>query len=94
MLKKFSQLILENSLFYTTFVKNAGIFGKVYFPRITVPIATVISGLFQFIIQFIIFLGFYLYFVKNGAEIRANNLSYRAGYRIDESTYHNTDYGN
>jgi len=57
-----------------TFVKNASIFGKVYFPRITVPIAAVITGLFQFIIQFSIFLGFYLYFVKNGAEIRPNYL--------------------
>ena len=58
----------------TTFVKNANIFGKVYFPRITVPIATVISCLFQFIIQFLLFLGFYLYFISNGAEIRPNYL--------------------
>ena len=57
-----------------TFVKNAGVFGKVYFPRITVPISIVISGLFQFIIQFTIFLGFYLYFVGNGSDIRPNYL--------------------
>jgi len=57
-----------------TFVKNAGVFGKVYFPRITVPISIVITGLFQFIIQFTIFLGFYLYFVKNGSDIRPNYL--------------------
>ena len=57
-----------------TFVKNAGVFGKVYFPRITVPISIVIAGLFQFIIQFTIFLGFYLYFVGNGSDIRPNYL--------------------
>lgn len=35
-----------------TFVNNAGIFGKVYFPRLAVPIADVISGLLRFSIQF------------------------------------------
>ena len=57
-----------------TFVKNAGVFGKVYFPRITVPISIIISSLFQFIIQVTIFLGFYLYFVGNGSDIRPNYL--------------------
>ena len=57
-----------------TFVKNAGVFGKVYFPRITVPISIVITGLFQFIIQFTIFLGFYLYFIRNGADITPSYL--------------------
>ena len=37
-----------------TFVKNAQIFGKVYFPRLTVPVANVIIGLLQFGIQFVI----------------------------------------
>ena len=41
------------------FVNNANIFGKVYFPRITVPIAIVITSLVQFLIQFSIFIGFY-----------------------------------
>lgn len=44
------------------FVSNAGIFGKVYFPRLTVPVANVISGFLAFGIQFILFLGVYLYF--------------------------------
>lgn len=35
-----------------TFVSNAGIFGKVYFPRLVMPIATVISNLLQLAIQF------------------------------------------
>ncbi|WP_448530643.1 ABC transporter permease [Raineya sp.] len=44
------------------FVSNAGIFGKVYFPRLTVPVANVISGFLAFGIQFVLFLGVYLYF--------------------------------
>lgn len=51
-----------------TFIQNADIFGKVYFPRITVPISNVVIGLLQFAIQFSIFLGFILYFYFNGFE--------------------------
>jgi len=57
-----------------TFGKNVNIFSKVYFPRITVPISIVLAGLFQFLIQFTIFFGFYLYFIWNGADIRPNYL--------------------
>ena len=56
------------------FVKNATIFGKVYFPRITVPIAIVITSLVQLLIQFSIFIGFYLYFIANGANLFPNKL--------------------
>ena len=56
------------------FVKNATIFGKVYFPRITVPIAIVITSLVQLLIQFSIFIGFYLYFIANGANLSPNKL--------------------
>lgn len=38
-----------------TFVANAGVFGKVYFPRLTTPIATSITQIFNFFIQFAIF---------------------------------------
>ncbi|MDX2171897.1 MAG: ABC transporter permease [Bacteroidota bacterium] len=44
-----------------TFVMNASVFGKVYFPRLTVPISVLLSGLFKFSIQFILFLIVYLY---------------------------------
>jgi len=56
------------------FVKNATIFGKVYFPRITVPIAIVITSLVQLLNQFSIFIGFYLYFIANGANLTPNKL--------------------
>lgn len=45
-----------------TFVANANIFGKVYFPRLTVPISSVISGLVTFAIQLGLFIALYLYF--------------------------------
>ena len=45
-----------------TFVANAQVFGKVYFPRVTVPISIAITAVFQFIIQFMIFMGFFIYF--------------------------------
>ena len=46
-----------------TFVSNAGIFGKVYFPRLVTPLSDVISNLVRFGIQFGLFLVVYLYYV-------------------------------
>ena len=53
-----------------TFVANAGVFGKVYFPRVTVPISIAITTVYQFIIQFMIFLGFFIYFWYVGTDIK------------------------
>jgi lipopolysaccharide transport system permease protein len=55
-----------------TFVSNAHLFGKVYFPRLVMPISTVISNLITFGIQFLFFLGFFIYFLLSGADIRIN----------------------
>jgi lipopolysaccharide transport system permease protein len=46
-----------------TFTKNQSIFGKVYFPRVIMPMSIVVSNLVKFGIQILLFLGFYLYFV-------------------------------
>ena len=56
-----------------TFNKNADIFGKVYFPRATVPISNVIIGLMQFTIQFVLFLCFALYFYTKGLDIEISS---------------------
>ena len=53
-----------------TFIKNAGIFGKVYFPRLTVPVSIVIINLAKFGIQSLLFIGFYIYFIAKGEPIR------------------------
>ena len=52
-----------------TFNVNASIFGKVYFPRLTVPAAVSIVNFAQFFIQFVLFLGFYFYFMAKGTAI-------------------------
>jgi len=52
-----------------TFVGNAHLFGKVWFPRLTVPVAAMVNNLVTFIIQFVLFLGFYLWFFTQGAAV-------------------------
>ena len=55
-----------------TFVNNANLFGKVYFPRMTVPVSILISNLITFAIQFAFFLLFMLYFGLRGSAIHPN----------------------
>ena len=45
-----------------TFVANAGIFGKVYFPRLVIPLSTVMSNIVKFGIQFLLLLAAMLYY--------------------------------
>lgn len=52
-----------------TFVSNASIFGKVYFPRLTLPISIVISSMLTFVIQFVFLLCFMLYYYLKGVNI-------------------------
>lgn len=53
----------------STFTANAGMFGKVYFPRLVVPISTVMSNLLRFGIQFGLFIAMYLYFFASGVSL-------------------------
>jgi len=53
-----------------TFVSNAGLFGKVYFPRLTIPIADLISNLINFAIQIALFLAFLAYFMLSGSDVQ------------------------
>lgn len=46
-----------------TFTSNANIFGKVYFPRLISPLSVVISNMIKFMIQLVLFLAFYFYFL-------------------------------
>ena len=55
-----------------TFKKNEQIFGKVYFPRIIMPLSIVVSNLLKFGIQFGIFIAFYLYYIIKGEDISPN----------------------
>ena len=55
-----------------TFTNNASIFGKVYFPRLAIPISVVLSNLISFSIRFGVFLAFLLYYLLTGASITPN----------------------
>ncbi|MDX1828191.1 MAG: ABC transporter permease [Lutibacter sp.] len=57
-----------------TFKKNANLFGKVYFPRIIMPMSIVISNLLKFGIQLAVFIGFYVFYVAKGMTIYPSNL--------------------
>lgn len=65
----FSTCFLNTS---NTFTNNASIFGKVYFPRLSVPISIVISNLISFGIRFGVFLAFLIYFILTGSAISVN----------------------
>lgn len=55
-----------------TFNANAGIFGKVYFPRLSVPISIVLTNLVGFGLQMGIFVAFYIYFISLGTHVAPN----------------------
>jgi len=57
-----------------TFVNNAAIFGKVYFPRLITPLSVIISSLLKFLIQFALFVSVYVYLFVNHADLQPNRL--------------------
>lgn len=59
----FSQTLTSTG---NTFIANAGIFGKVYFPRLISPLSTVASRMIQFGIQLLLLLSFVVYFKSSG----------------------------
>ena len=65
----FSSCLSQSS---STFTANQHMFGKVYFPRLVVPIAAAISNLLRFAIQAGLFVALYIYFFANGAPIVPN----------------------
>lgn len=69
--KYFDECIKKTS---NIFVSNANIFGKVYFPRLTVPFSIIITGSVMFFIQLFIFIGIYVWKVSSG-EVSIDNLN-------------------
>jgi lipopolysaccharide transport system permease protein len=55
-----------------TFAINEGVFGKVYFPRLIVPLATVTSNMLRMFIQFSLFICVYVYYVIIGVSVFPN----------------------
>jgi lipopolysaccharide transport system permease protein len=56
-----------------TFIENQNIFGKVYFPRLIIPLSIVISSLFKFGIQFLLFLVVFIYYYLDSSTIISPN---------------------
>ncbi|MBQ5991126.1 MAG: ABC transporter permease [Clostridia bacterium] len=52
-----------------TFLKNRNTMGKVYYPRLVAPISTALSNLISFAIQFVLLIGFLLFFVLTGKAV-------------------------
>ncbi|QYH37955.1 ABC transporter permease [Algoriphagus sp. NBT04N3] len=65
----FNELLTQTS---KTFTENAPIFGKVYFPRLILPLSKVISNLLKFGIQFGLFLAVLTIFLVRGADVHPN----------------------
>ncbi|MBC6988283.1 ABC transporter permease [Hymenobacter sp. BT491] len=65
----FAQTLLTTS---TVFTSNAHIFGKVYFPRLTMPLSIVISNLIRFLIQFALFLGVWTFYLVKNSPVHPN----------------------
>lgn len=55
-----------------TFTANANIFGKVYFPRMIVPLSVVLSNLIKFSVQLLLFLSVWIYFLITKDDIHPN----------------------
>ena len=62
----FSECFIRTS---DTFTQNAGVFGKVYFPRLITPISLLISNVLKFLIQFALFFVFFIYYWSSGIDI-------------------------
>lgn len=60
----FSKCVMQNA---DTFVKNRNIYSKVYFPRFTMVMATSLTNVVTFFIQFGVLLCFFLYYLFTGA---------------------------
>ena len=70
----FSTCLTKNA---STFTSNAGVFGKVYFPRLTTPISNVLSSLISFAIQFVMIFAFLAFFLIRG-DVSPNWLAWLA----------------
>ena len=66
----FSESLTKTS---DTFISNQSIFGKVYFPRMIVPLSITLTGIIKMGIQLILFFGVFVWFAFSGTTIRINS---------------------
>ena len=75
------------------FATNAGVFGKVYFPRLVVPLSSITSNLVKLGIQLILFIAIYIYFAVNGAPVKINGYIVLFPFLVFLTAFHALSWG-
>ena len=75
------------------FATNAGVFGKVYFPRLVVPLSSITSNLVKLGIQLLLFIAIYIYFAVNGAPVKINGYILLFPFLVFLTAFHALSWG-
>lgn len=75
------------------FISNANIFGKVYFPRLVVPLAGITSNLIKMLIQLVLFIIVYIYYLHTGADLHVNWTIILFPYLVFLIAFHSMSWG-
>lgn len=81
------------SLTSNVFISNSGIFGKVYFPRLVVPLAGITSNLIKMLIQLVLFIIVYIYYLHTGADLHVNWTIVLFPYLVFLIAFHSMSWG-
>lgn len=75
------------------FTSNAGVFGKVYFPRLVVPLSSITSNLVKLGIQLLLFIAVYIFFAVNGAPVKINGYILLFPFLVFLTAFHALSWG-
>lgn len=75
------------------FATNANVFGKVYFPRLVVPLSSITSNLVKLGIQLLLFIAIYIYFAVNGAPVKINGYIILFPFLVFLTAFHALSWG-
>ena len=75
------------------FATNAGVFGKVYFPRLVVPLSTITSCLVKLGIQLLLFIAIYIYYAVSGAPVKINGYIVLFPFLVFLTAFHALSWG-
>lgn len=75
------------------FTTNANVFGKVYFPRLVVPLSSITSNLVKLGIQLLLFIAVYIYFAVNGAPVKINGYIVLFPFLVFLTAFHALSWG-
>ena len=75
------------------FTSDAGVFGKVYFPRLVVPLSSITSNLVKLGIQLLLFIAVYIFFAVNGAPVKINGYILLFPFLVFLTAFHALSWG-